>query len=81
MLGRELEILLEEEIEMNGEQWYLGHSKEYIKAVLKKQPQYGINDIVRVTADGFLENHIVTVHISWKSISLQERCCNLAVAQ
>lgn len=35
MLGRELEILLEEEIEMNGEQWYLGHSKEYIKAVLR----------------------------------------------
>ena len=64
MLGRELEILLEEEIEMNGEQWYLGYSKEYIKAVLKKQPQYGINDIVRVTADGFLENHIVTVHTS-----------------
>ncbi len=64
MLGRELEILLEEEIEMNGEQWYLGHSKEYIKAVLKKQPQYGINDIVRVTADGFLENHIVTVYTS-----------------
>ena len=64
MLGRELEILLEEEIEINGEQWYLGHSKEYIKAVLKKQPQYGINDIVRVTADGFLENHIVTVHTS-----------------
>ena len=64
MLGRELEILLEEEIEMNGEQWSLGHSKEYIKAVLKKQPQYGINDIVRVTADGFLENHIVTVHTS-----------------
>ena len=64
MLGRELEILLEEEIEMNGEQWYLGHSKEYIKAVLKKQPQYGINDIVRVTADGFMENHIVTVHTS-----------------
>ena len=64
MLGRELEILLEEKIEMNGEQWYLGHSKEYIKAVLKKQPQYGINDIVRVTADGFLENHIVTVHTS-----------------
>ena len=64
MLGRELEILLEEEIEMNGEQWYLGHSKEYIKAVLKKQPQYGINDIVRVTADDFLENHIVTVHTS-----------------
>ena len=64
MLGREQEILLEEEIEMNGEQWYLGHSKEYIKAVLKKRPQYGINDIVRVTADGFLENHIVTVHTS-----------------
>ena len=64
MMGRELEILLEEEIEMNGEQLYLGHSKEYIKAVLKKQPQYGINDIVRVTADGFLENHIVTVHTS-----------------
>ena len=70
MLGRELEILLEEEIEMNGEQWYLGHSKEYIKAVLKKQPQYGINDIVRVTADGFLENHIVTVHTSLSLIHI-----------
>ena len=31
MIGSELKVLLEEEVEINGEQWYIGHSKEYIK--------------------------------------------------
>ena len=49
---------------MNGEQWYLVAQQRIYESCIKKQPQYGINDIVRVTADGFLENHIVTVHTS-----------------
>lgn len=59
MIGRELEILLEEEVEINGEQWYIGHSKEYVKTAVKKQDSYGVNDIVKVRAEGFLERHML----------------------
>ena len=37
MLGSELKVLLEEVVEINGEQWYIGHSMEYIKTAVKKQ--------------------------------------------
>ena len=60
MLGRELKVLLEEEVEINGELWYTGHSKEYIKTAVKKQDSYGVNDIVTVKADRFLEEHTLT---------------------
>ena len=60
MLGRELKVLLEEEVEINGELWYTGHSKEYIKTAVKKQDGYGVNNIVTVKADRFLEEHTLT---------------------
>ena len=60
MLGRELKVLLEEEVEINGELWHTGHSKEYIKTAVKKQDGYGVNDIVTVKADRFLEEHTLT---------------------
>ena len=60
MLGKELEILIEEEYEKNGQTWYLGHSREYIKTVVKKADSYGVNDIIKVKAEGFLEEHILT---------------------
>lgn len=60
MLGREQKVLLEEEVEINGELWYTGHSKEYIKTAVKKQDSYGVNDIVTVKADRFLEEHTLT---------------------
>ena len=60
MLGSELKILLEEEVEINGEQWYIGHSMEYIKTAVKKQDNYGVNDIVTVKAEEFLEEHTLT---------------------
>ena len=60
MLGGELKVLLEEEVEINGEQWYIGHSMEYIKTAVKKQDNYSVNDIITVKAEEFLEEHTLT---------------------
>ena len=60
MLGKNLEVLIEEEYTKDGRTWYLGHSREYIKTAVPKSEAYGINDIVSVKAEGFLEEHIMT---------------------
>ena len=60
MLGRDLEVLLEEEVEIGGEAWYLGHSREYVKVAVPKSEAYGVNDIVKITAERFLDTHILT---------------------
>ena len=60
MLGKELEVLIEEEYKKDGQTWYLGHSREYIRTAVKKSESYGVNDIVRVRAEEFLEEHIMT---------------------
>lgn len=60
MLGKNLEVLIEEEYTKDGRTWYLGHSREYIKTAVPKSEAYGVNDIVIVKAEGFLEDHIMT---------------------
>lgn len=60
MIGKELEVLIEEEYTNDGRTWYLGHSREYIKTALPKSENYGVNDIIRVKAERFLEEHIMT---------------------
>ena len=60
MLGKNLEELIEEEYTKDGRTWYLGHSREYIKTAVPKSEAYGVNDIVIVKAEGFLEEHIMT---------------------
>ena len=55
-----VQVLLEEEVEINGEQWYIGHSMEYIKTAVKKQDNYSVNDIITVKAEEFLEEHTLT---------------------
>ena len=60
MIGKELEVLIEEEYTNDGRTWYLGHSREYIKTAVSKSENYGVNDIVRVKAESFLEEHIMT---------------------
>ena len=60
MLGKELEVLIEEEYKKDGQTWYLGHSREYIRTAVKKSENYGVNDIVKVKAESFLEDHIMT---------------------
>lgn len=60
MIGKELEVLIEEEYTNDGQTWYLGHSREYIKTAVPKSENYGVNDIIRVKAERFLEEHIMT---------------------
>ena len=60
MLGKNLEVLIEEEYTKDGRTWYLGHSREYIKTAVPKSEAYGVNDIVIVKAEDFLEEHIMT---------------------
>ncbi|MCF0132889.1 MAG: tRNA (N(6)-L-threonylcarbamoyladenosine(37)-C(2))-methylthiotransferase MtaB [Blautia sp.] len=59
MLGKELQVLLEEEIEVGGVKYLIGHSREYIKTAVRKKDSYGENDVVTVIAKGFLEPHIL----------------------
>ena len=63
MIGKELEVLIEEEYTNDGRTWYLGHSREYIKTAVPKSENYGVNDIIRVKAERFLEDHIMTVEV------------------
>ena len=60
MMGEELKVLIEEEIRKDGKSWYAGHSREYIRTVVEKSPEYGINDIITVKAERFFEDHILT---------------------
>lgn len=41
MLGKNLEVLIEEEYTKDGRTWYLGHSREYIKTAVPKSEAYG----------------------------------------
>ncbi len=59
MLGKELEILLEEEIELDGRSFLLGHSREYIKTAVEKKEGLKINDLVKAKAVRLMENHIL----------------------
>nr|WP_296156015.1 tRNA (N(6)-L-threonylcarbamoyladenosine(37)-C(2))-methylthiotransferase MtaB [uncultured Blautia sp.] len=59
MLGKTLEILLEEEVEINGQKYLMGHSREYIKAVIPEDNKYKVNDLVQIRAEAFIEEHIL----------------------
>ena len=45
---------MEEEVEIQGKPYYVGHSREYVKVAVGKQDAYGVNDIVNVEADCYL---------------------------
>ncbi len=59
MIGKEMELLLEEEIEIDGRPWYVGHSREYVRAVISKTDAHRVNDLVTVKAVGFVRDHIL----------------------
>ena len=46
-----VDVYKRQEVEINGEQWYIGHSMEYIKTAVKKQDNYSVNDIITVKAE------------------------------
>ena len=59
MIGKKMELLLEEEIEIDGRPWYVGHSKEYVRAVISKTDAHRVNDLVTVKAVAFVRDHIL----------------------
>ena len=59
MLGKTLELLLEEEVTVNDRVYYLGHSREYVRAAVEKKPGLDINDIIKIQAEGFLSEHVL----------------------
>lgn len=59
MIGKNLEILLEEEVELQGKAYYLGHSREYVKVAVEKTESLKVNDLLTVKITGFTEEHIL----------------------
>ena len=59
MIGKKMELLLEEEIEIDGRPWYVGHSREYVRAVIRKTDAHRVNDLVTVKAVAFVRDHIL----------------------
>ena len=59
MIGKKMELLLEEEIEIDGRPWYVGHSREYVRAFISKTDAHRVNDLVTVKAVAFVRDHIL----------------------
>ena len=59
-LGKELEILLEEEVQIDGKAYLTGHSREYIKGAVPAKEGWKVNDCVVMTPEKFLQEHLLT---------------------
>ena len=56
-LGQEVEILFEETAEIGGETWWIGHTREYLKAAAKSEKNLE-NQIKRGIVGGFAEEGV-----------------------
>ena len=59
LLGQKAEVLLEEKVEIEGADYYLGHSREYVKVAVPVQEKYQVNDMLTVKGERFLQPHIL----------------------
>lgn len=59
MIGKTIELLLEEEIEEDRKMWYVGHSREYVRAVIEKTEAHQVNDLVEAKVTGFVTDHLL----------------------
>ena len=59
MIGKTIELLLEEEIEEDGKMWYVGHSREYVRAVIEKTEAHQVNDLVEAKVTEFVADHLL----------------------
>ena len=48
-----------EEIEEDGKMWYVGHSREYVRAVIEKTEAHQVNDLVEAKVTGFVADHLL----------------------
>lgn len=53
--GKTLEVLFEEQVEIDGESWWMGHSREYIRVGIKSDENLE-NVILQVRADEIVNN-------------------------
>ena len=58
-LGKDVEVLLEEEVDIRGKSFYLGHTREYVKVAVPKLEKYSVNQELTVKAEQFLQPHIL----------------------
>ncbi len=58
-IGKNVEILLEEVMTEEGEEYYIGHTKEYIKAAVKKREGMAQNDVIHGVVQGFVRPHVL----------------------
>ena len=58
-LGKDVEVLLEEEVDIQGKSYYLGHTREYVKVAVPKLEKYSVNQELTVKAEQFLQPHIL----------------------
>ena len=58
-LGKDVEVLLEEEVDIQGKSFYLGHTREYVKVAVPKLEKYSVNQELTVKAEQFLQPHIL----------------------
>ena len=61
-LGREVEILFEETAEIQGETYWTGHTREYLKTAVKASENLE-NRIMTATVTGFLQDGIFICRI------------------
>ena len=61
MAGRKLEILLEEETEIDGKTYFLGHSREYVKTAVEKTDALKVNDLITAVGTEHRKDHILFV--------------------
>lgn len=58
-IDREAEVLLEETVELGGELWRVGHTKDYVKVAVKADEAPPANTVVRVKVRGFLTDEVM----------------------
>lgn len=58
-IGREVEVLFEEEKVIAGQAYWLGHTREYVKAAVSARGESLENQLIVGTVKGFLEDDII----------------------
>lgn len=58
-IDREAEVLLEETVEVGGELWRVGHTKDYVKVAVRADEVPSANTVVRVKVRGFLTDEVM----------------------
>lgn len=59
MIGKKMELLLEEEIEIDGDHGMLATAENMCSAVVSKTDAHRVNDLVTVKAVAFVRDHIL----------------------